>query len=206
MCACHLHIQSALLRWMPTKNSVFRLEDEVLALADAVGVHEARRAARGKIEPNRTQALRVGIAEAYEARQPAMAADRAAWESFKSRAASEISTYSLHGRGVGDPIPAERTQLGGPRGVTLAPLSLWGELEVTVFLDGRPVVNVPVIVEVEAASLSATVFLTDEAGLAKVYLGPLSRVVDEHDAYYDNRLFRLEQDLQLGSPLTKEAT
>ena len=47
------------------------------------------------------------------------------------------------------------------------------------------------------SDLHFDVFLTDQAGAARVYLGPLSRIVEEHPAYYDNRLFRIADDLGL---------
>lgn len=167
---------------MATKTTPFRFEDEVLTQADAIALHEARRTSTA--DPNRSQAVRLAIAEAYAARQPAMEADLAAWNALVEMAGSPAAVLALDGVGVGVPLEAGD---GLPK--------RWAELEVSVTLDGHPI-DVPIVVE-PLGRLSVAVFLSDQDGTAKVYLGPLSRQFEQYDAWYSNRLFRIAADLRM---------
>lgn len=145
------------------------------------------------------EAIRTGIREAHERRAPRLAADRAAWAELVGRAGGETALLTLHGEGDGDPLPEVRgkgTTPDGRAAVYVTP-PRWAKLRVAATLDGTRV-DLPLVVEEPPMSdLHFDVFLTDRAGVARVYLGPLSRIVEKHAAYYDNRLFRIAADLRL---------
>lgn len=110
----------------------------------------------------------------------------------------ETAELTLHGEGRGEPLPEERTPMTTPEGraAILVTLSRWPTLEVTAKLNGQPI-DLPLVVEVPEMSDSVTVFLTDREGKARVYLGPLSRVVKPHPAYYGVRLNCIADELGL---------
>jgi len=147
------------------------------------------------------EAIRTAIREAHEHRAGQLGADRAAWAELVARAGGETALLTLHGEGAEEPLPERRskgTTPDGRRAVYVTP-PRWKKMRVTAALDGIPI-DVPLLVEEPPmADLHFDVFLTDAAGAARVYLGPLSRIVEGHPAYYDNRLFRIARDLGLCS-------
>jgi hypothetical protein len=148
----------------------------------------------GRISAN--EAIKTAIREAYERRRGQLAADRAAWDGLVALAPSPIAMLTLEGKGAGEPRPERREQGTAPDGqpATYRTPALWDDLEVSAALDGQ-LVDLPLLLEKE--QLHFNVFLTDEHREARIYLGPLSRVVEEYPAYYDNRVHRIGADLRL---------
>lgn len=199
---------------MPTKNSVFRFEDEILAQADALASHESRRAGNVTHGVSRAEAIRRAIRHAYQDALPQIEADRRAWDGLLALAGETIAkrverdddhaTFEpdretfvrengaaallvLRGDGIG-----EQTSDGG----------LWERLAVTAFIGDEPIdlplrvggSGVSAIADVNEPGSGTSVFLTDAEGVAHVYLGTLSRRRDE-GRYADRRLYSLAADL-----------
>lgn len=184
-----------------TRITNFRLTDNDLHLLDSLAAELSRdNAANGRRAPSRAEAVRVAVREAHERRAPKAAAERAAWDALLALSpAGDTTMLTLIGAGEGEPIPASATSGTTPdnrRAVYRTP-ELWPSMAVSATLDGRPV-DLPLVVdEPYPASLHFDVYLTDAEGHARLYLGALSRVVDERPALYDNRLFRIAEDLAL---------
>lgn len=184
--------------YMVTRATPFRFEDEVLEKADAIAWHETRRRAGNLTRAiPRAQAVRLAIEEAYEARRDAITADEVAWRSLLDRAGGSTAMLTLHGVGVGEPRPETVTETTdrGRRAVLRTP-PRYDELRVTMQINGDPV-DARLLTEDDGEHLTS-VFLTDSAGLARVYLGTLSRFVDgDRPAYADRRLYSLADELGL---------
>ncbi len=169
-------------------------EEEALAALTAA-------LSRGQQKPaSAADAIRLAIVEAAERYAPQAAADRAAWTRLRNLAPSPVASIVLRGQPKGEPIPEViqhgRTPDGRP--ATYCTPSLWPALSVTAELHGllvRPGEGVPVDLPLMVENddyLGANVFLTDDQQLARVHLGPLTRVVGD-DAYFDIRLHNIEQ-------------
>jgi Arc/MetJ-type ribon-helix-helix transcriptional regulator len=173
-------------------------DDELTMLDDLAGALARERA--GNVTPtiSRGDAVRLAIREAHERRAEQITADRAAWDALVA-IAGPAALLTLHGQGEGEPLPEERAQttLPGGRTATAIRPALWPCLAVIATVDGKPV-DLPLRVEEPAASdLHADVILTDRDGRARIHLGPLSRIVEGHPAYFDRRLHSLADELHL---------
>lgn len=166
-----------------------RLTDAEIGQVDVIASHLTT----GTGKPSRPDAIRRAISDLYARCAPAIAANQAAWDALVSMR-GDAALLTLHGVGVGEPLPEDVTiTRTGRRDITPR---RWEQMDVSVTLNGQPV-ELPLVIE--RAHLHFTVYLTDQAGQARVCLGPLSRIVGEHPAYYDNRLFRIAKELGLST-------
>jgi len=190
---------------MPTKNSVFRFEDEILAQADALASHESRRAA-GNVthDVSRAEAIRRAIRHAYQDALPEIEADRRAWDALVVLAGETIvkrvERDDAHATFVGGRERAVRDSGAAAllvlRGDGIGePTSegLWERLAVSASIGDEPI-DLPL--EVVDEGTLANVYLTDAEGVAHVYLGTLERQAHEgRAANSDRRLYSLAADL-----------
>lgn len=189
---------------MPKKQdppiSIRPTREEREQLDELVGALTRERAGSGA-RASVNEAVRTGIREAFERRAAQITADRKAWAALVERAGSETTMLTLHGEGQGEHLLGERTEGTTPDGkrvVHRTPPPRWASLKVTAALDGKPA-DLPLIVEEPPLSaLHFDVYLTDAENKARIYLGPLQREVQDHPAFYDNRLFRIASEVGLG--------
>lgn len=177
----------------------FRFTPGELDSLDALTGHLTRQRA-GNVTPrvSRAEVVRHALAGLHERAGDQIAADKAAWAALVA-IAGPAAMLTLHGKGEGEPLPEERTAAVMPGGRTATAIrpALWPRLAVTATVDGKPV-DLPLRVEEPAASdLHADVILTDRDGRARIHLGPLSRIVEGHPAYFDRRLHSLADELRL---------
>lgn len=177
----------------------FRFTPDELESLEVLAGHLTRQRA-GNVTPkvSRAEVVRHALAGLLERAAQQIAADHSAWTALVG-IGGETAMLTLHGEGQGEPLPEERTRFTTPDGreaVHVTP-ARWAKLEVTAKIDGHPV-ELPLIVEEpETSDLIVDVFLTDQDDEARVYLGPLSRIVESHPAYYDRRLHSLADELRL---------
>jgi len=184
---------------MPTKNSVFRFEDEILAQADALASHESRRAAGNVTHGvSRAEAIRRAIRAAYQDALPQIEADRRAWDGLVALAGETIAKRVERDDKHATFEPDRETFVRNNGAAALLVLRGDGigdpELRVSAFIGDEPI-DLPLEVDDEPGSDTlVSVYLTDAEGVARVYLGTLSRQVDE-GRYADRRLYSLAADL-----------
>lgn len=183
---------------MPTKNSVFRFEDEILAQADALASHESRRAGNVTHGVSRAEAIRRAIRHAYQDALPEIEADRRAWDGLVALAGETLAKRIERDDDHATFVPDRETFVrdNGAAALLILRGDAGGEQEPTLKVSasiGDEPIDLPLVIVEEPGSL-VSVYLTDAAGLAHVYLGTL-RVDEGRADYADRRLYSLAADL-----------
>ncbi|MEJ7891724.1 MAG: hypothetical protein WKF94_03700 [Solirubrobacteraceae bacterium] len=186
---------------MATPITNYRFGEDTLSETDETRRHMQRRT-RSKVSGS--EAVRVAIHNERQRLEPEIAADVGAW--------SELLRQVLEAGHIGDLEPARivlrgtgHTELDEavevlPSGAVSRIPARWETMTAQAFLGGfvpghdedAVALDLQLLVEHHSA-IGATVFLTGEAGLARVYLGTLSLLVGD-DALDSSRLSAIAEE------------